>query len=55
MHYQDEALFRLKLAKGFLIESEQDFSASRWRSCVDNAQLSSENAGKSIISIFNNY
>lgn len=52
MHYKDEALFRLKLAEGFLKEAEQDFSISRWRSCVDNAQLCSENAGKTIIAIF---
>lgn len=52
MHYQNEALFRLRLASGFLKEAEQDFNLERWRSCIDNAQLCSENAGKSIIAIF---
>lgn len=52
MHYQNEALFRLRLAKGFLKEAQEDFNLSRWRSCVDNAQLCSENAGKSIVAIF---
>jgi HEPN domain-containing protein len=40
------------LAKGFLQEAEQDFQLHRWRSCVDNAQLSVENADKAIIAIF---
>jgi len=44
--------YRLNLAKGFLGEAEQDFELQRWRSCVDNAQLSVENAGKAILMLF---
>jgi hypothetical protein len=39
------------LAKGFQQEAEQDFQLQRWRSCVDNAQLSVENSGKAIIAL----
>jgi HEPN domain-containing protein len=49
---QNDAEYRLRLAKGFQQEAEQDFQLQRWRSCVDNAQLSVENAGKVIIAIF---
>jgi HEPN domain-containing protein len=41
----------MALAKGFLGEAEQDFELGRWRSCVDNAQLTVENAGKSALAI----
>ncbi|MDZ7359408.1 MAG: HEPN domain-containing protein [candidate division KSB1 bacterium] len=47
-----DAEYRLRLAKGFQKEAEQDFQLQRWRSCVDNAQRSVENAGKAIIAIF---
>jgi len=52
MNSQADAEYRLRLAKGFQKEAEQDFQLQRWRSCVDNAQLSVENAGKAIIAIF---
>jgi HEPN domain-containing protein len=39
----------LALAKGFLAEAEQDLQLERWRSCVDNAQLAVENAGKTVL------
>jgi HEPN domain-containing protein len=52
MNSQNDTEYRLRLAKGFQKESEQDFQLQRWRSCVDNAQLSVENAGKAIIAIF---
>lgn len=48
----DEVSYRLALAKGFLAEAEQDLTLERWRSCVDNAQLSVENAGKSVLASF---
>jgi HEPN domain-containing protein len=48
----DEVAYRLALAQGFLTESEQDFDLARWRSCVDNAQLTVENAGKTILATF---
>ncbi len=38
--------YRIALAAGFLAEADQDFTLERWRSCVDNAQLALENAGK---------
>ncbi|GIK73995.1 MAG: hypothetical protein BroJett021_29830 [Chloroflexota bacterium] len=37
---------------GFQAEAEQDFTLERWRSCVDNAQLAVENAGKAVLSLF---
>jgi hypothetical protein len=44
--------YRLALASGFLQEAEQDFALERWRSCVDNAQLAVENAGKVALALF---
>ena len=44
--------YRLALAEGFLKEAEQDMGLSRWRSCVDNAQLSVENSGKAALCAF---
>ncbi len=44
--------YRLALAEGFLAEADQDFALKRWRSCVDNAQLAVENAGKAALSLF---
>jgi len=42
----------IALAEGFLDEAEQDFTLKRWRSCVDNAQLAVENAGKAALALF---
>lgn len=44
--------YRIALATGFLREAEQDFTLERWRSCVDNAQLTVENAGKAVLALF---
>lgn len=44
--------YRIALAVGFQAEAEQDFTLERWRSCVDNAQLAVENAGKAVLSLF---
>lgn len=44
--------YRIALAVGFLKEAEQDFALERWRSCVDNAQLAVENAGKAALALF---
>lgn len=44
--------FREKLARGFLVEAKQDMDLKRWRSCVDNSQLSVENAAKMAFGIF---
>lgn len=52
MNSRDEVEFRLALAAGFLQEAEQDIGLQRWRSCVDNAQLSAENAGKAVLALF---
>lgn len=46
------AEYRLKLAKGFLNEAEQDMALNRWRACVAHAQLAVENALKSVIALF---
>jgi HEPN domain-containing protein len=47
-----ESRYRLELAQGFLVEAEQDFGLSRWRSCVDNSQLAVENSGKTVVACF---
>ena len=43
MDSEQDVNFRLRLAEGFLQEAEEDLILSRWRSCVDNTQLSVEN------------
>ena len=48
----DLSQYRIRLAEGFLKEAEQDFGLERWRSCVDNAQLATENAGKCVLALF---
>lgn len=52
MNLADEVAYRAALAAGFLAEAEQDFGLTRWRSCVNNAQLAVENAGKSVMALF---
>lgn len=52
MESRADAEYRLRLARGFLSEAEEDLRLSRWRSCVDNAQLTVENAGKSVVARF---
>ena len=47
-----DVTYRIALAAGFLAEAEQDFTLGRWRSCVDNAQLTLENAGKAALALF---
>ena len=47
----DNALYRLKVAQGFLAESRQDMDLGRWRSVVDNAQLAVENAAKAVLAL----
>jgi len=39
MDSERDVRYRLRLAEGFLGEAEEDVRSSRWRSCVDNAQL----------------
>lgn len=47
----EDAQYRLKLSRGFLIEARQDIALRRWRSCVDNSQLVVENAAKSTLAL----
>jgi HEPN domain-containing protein len=51
MESRRDALFRLRLAKGFLSEAEQDFGLKRWRAVVDNSQLAAENAAKAALAL----
>ena len=45
----ESTLYRLKVAQGFLEESNQDVQLGRWRSAVDNAQLAVENSAKAVL------
>ena len=47
----ETALYRLRISQGFLEESRQDVLINRWRSAVDNAQLSVENSAKAVLSL----
>lgn len=46
-----EALYRLRLAQGFLREAQQDVALGRWRAAVDNSQLCVENAAKAVLAL----
>lgn len=46
-----DAEYRLRVAQGFLEESRQDVTLTRWRSAVDNAQLATENAAKAVLAV----
>lgn len=46
-----EALYRLRLAQGFLQEARQDVALGRWRAAVDNSQLCVENAAKAVLAL----
>lgn len=52
MHFEEDARYRLRLARGFLQEAEQDYGLRRWRSCVNRAQRSDVNAAKAILAFF---
>ncbi|RMF27350.1 MAG: HEPN domain-containing protein [Chloroflexi bacterium] len=47
----DNAVYRLRVAQGFLAEAQQDLQLRRWRSAVDNAQLAVENAAKAALAL----
>jgi HEPN domain-containing protein len=49
---REDVQYRLNLSEGFLKEAEEDFQLRRWRSCVANAQLAVENAGKAVLMLF---
>lgn len=46
-----DAKYRFRIAQGFLEESRQDVALTRWHSAVDNAQLATENAAKSVLTL----
>ena len=46
-----DAKYRFRVAQGFLEESRQDVSLTRWRSAVDSAQLATENAAKVVLAL----
>ncbi len=46
-----EVSYRLRLVLGFLEEARQDFSLGRWRSCVGNGQIVTENAAKAVLAL----
>ena len=46
-----DAEYRLRVARGFLDEAQQDAELGRWRSAVDNAQLTVENAAKAALAL----
>lgn len=52
MNSVDEVRYRLELAEGFLNEARQDLELKRFRSCVDNAQLSIENSAKAVLAFW---
>ena len=47
----DEVTYRMRLVNGFLSEARQDLDLERWRSCVDNSQLTVENAAKAALAL----
>jgi len=51
MRVSEEARYRMRLAEGFLDEARQDVELKRWRSCIDNSQLATENAGKAALAL----
>ncbi|MEW6233457.1 MAG: HEPN domain-containing protein [Chloroflexota bacterium] len=51
MQIPEETRYRLRLADGFLQEAHEDIALRRWRSCVDNSQLATENAAKSVLAL----
>lgn len=46
-----EAIYRLRLAEGFLEEARQDVVLQRWRSALNNSQLAVEHAAKSVLAL----
>ncbi len=46
-----EAIYRLRLAEGFLEEARQDVVLQRWRSALDNSQLAVEHAARSVLAL----
>jgi HEPN domain-containing protein len=51
MESHRDALYRLRLAEGFLEEAEQDHGLERWRAVVNNSQLAAENGAKAALAL----
>ena len=51
MPVSEDARYRLRVAEGFLEEAHQDMALQRWRACVDNSQLATENAAKAVLAL----
>lgn len=51
MNASEQVSYRLKLAQGFFDEAGQDVDLKRWRSAMDNAQLSVENSSKAVLAL----
>lgn len=47
----EDVRYRLQLGDGFLNEARQNLTLGRWRSCVDNSQLSVENVARSVLAL----
>ena len=47
----EEVSYRLRLVLGFLEEASQDFNLGRWRSCVDDSQIVTENAANAVLAL----
>lgn len=52
MNSANDVSYRKKLAEGFLNEAIQDYDLRRYRSCVNNSQLSIENSVKAVLDYF---
>lgn len=52
MDSERDVWYRLRLGAGFLNEAEEDVRLSRWRSCVDSAQVAVANAIKAVVGRF---
>jgi len=44
--------FRLRMARGFLREAEEDYRLKRWRAALSHAQLAVEHGIKAVIALF---
>ncbi len=51
MDSNEEAVYRLRLADGYVREAEELFGNSQWRACVSSAQLAVENSAKAVLAL----
>lgn len=52
MNSLNDSLYRLDLARGYLIEAKEEYEIKRWYGCLAGAQEAVENEGKSIVAHF---